>query len=45
MSLKENLEYKVNEAQEKISGGAESEKEVKVIRKKTTASKTTKSKK
>ena len=41
MSLKENLESKVNEAQEKISGGAESEKAVKVIRK---TSKTTKTK-
>ena len=35
-SLKENLESKVNEAQEKISKGSEAEKEVKVIRKKRT---------
>ena len=42
MTLKENLESKVNKAQEKIAEGAEVEKEVKVIRKKTTSSKTTK---
>lgn len=34
LSLKENLESKVHAAQEKISGGAEAEKEIKVIRKK-----------
>lgn len=42
MTLKENLESKVNEAQEKISKGMEAEKEVKVIRKTTTAKKTAK---
>ncbi len=45
MTLKENLESKVNEAQEKISGGAEVEKEVKVIRKKSTTSSTAKTSK
>ncbi len=45
MSLKENLESKVNEAQEKISSGTENAKEVKVIRKKTTASKSVKNSK
>lgn len=42
MTLKENLESKVNEAQKKIADGAEAEKEMKVIRKKATVSKTTK---
>ena len=45
MSLKENLESKVHEAQKKIADGAEAEKEVKVIRKKSTSSKITKTKK
>jgi len=42
MTLKENLESKVNEAQEKISKGMEAEKEVKVIRKTTSAKKSSK---
>ena len=45
VSLKENLESKVHEAQKKIADGAEAEKEVKVIRKKSTSSKITKTKK
>jgi len=45
MTLKENLESKVNAAQQKIAEGAEAEKEVKVIRNKKSASKTTKTKK
>ena len=36
-TLKENLEAKVNEAQEKISKGSEAPKEEKVVRKKKTA--------
>ncbi len=39
MTLKENLESKVNEAQKKIAEGTETEKEIKVIRKKTTKTK------
>ncbi len=40
MSLKDNLESKVNEAREKILSGAEAEAEVKVVRKKSTVKKT-----
>lgn len=40
MSLKDNLESKVNEAREKILSGAEAESEVKVVRKKSAVKKT-----